>query len=123
MEGAGDLPSVTSIRVPSSVSVPFRDTLYNSRLDWRQSQRSDWFLRFSLDRNHTSNDLVQQGALPGTGFSTHSNYYNLLLTNHFTMASEWLAPMVLESSLFNHDKVRHSVLRFALAFPFSTPSL
>jgi len=120
---AGQIPGVTSIRVPTSVSVPFRDTLYNSRVDWQQSQRSDWFLRFSLDRNHTSNDLVQQGALPGTGFSTHSNYYNLLLSNHFTMGSEWLGAMVLESSIFKHDKVRNSDLGFALAFPFSTTSI
>ena len=120
---AGQIPGVTSIRVPTSVSVPFRDTLYNSRVDWQQSQRSDWFLRFSLDRNHTSNDLVQQGALPGTGFSTHSNYYNLLLSNHFTMGSEWLGAMVLESSIFKHNKVRNSDLGFALAFPFSTTSI
>ncbi len=117
---AGQIPGVSSINVPTSVSVPFRDTLYNSRIDWQQSQRSDWFLRFSLDRNHTDNDLVQQGALPGTGFSTHSNYYNVLLSNHFTMGSEWLGAMVLESSIFKHNKVRNSNLGFALAFPFST---
>jgi hypothetical protein len=120
---AGQIPGVTSISVPTSVSVPFRDTLYNSRVDWQQSQRSDWFLRFSLDRNHTDNDLVQQGALPGTGFSTHSNYYNLLLSNHFTMGSEWLGAMVLESSIFKHDKARNSNLGFALAFPFSTTAI
>lgn len=120
---AGQIPGVTSIPVPSSVGVPFRDTLYNSRLDWQQSQRSDWFLRFSLDRNLVHNDLVQQGALPGTGFATHSNYYNLLLSNHFTMGSEWLGAMVLESSIFKHNKIRNSNLGFALAFPFSTTAI
>jgi hypothetical protein len=120
---AGQIPGVSSLSVPSSVSVPFRDTLYNSRVDWQQSQGSDWFLRFSLDRNLTNNDLVQQGALPETGFSTHSNYYNLLLSNHFTMGSEWLGAMVLESSIFKHNKVRNSDLGFALAFPFSTTAI
>jgi len=120
---AGQIPNVSAIAVPSSISVPFRDTLYNSRVDWQQSQRSDWFLRFALDRERTSNDLVQQGALPGTGFSTRSNYYNLLLSNHFTMGSEWLGAMVLESSTFKHNKVRNSNLGFALAFPFSTTAI
>ena len=120
---AGQIPGVSSINVPSSVSVPFRDSLFNSRADWQQSQRSDWFLRFSLDRNLVHNDLVQQGALPGTGFATHSNYYNLLLSNHFTMGSEWLGALVLESSIFKHNKVRNSNLGFALAFPFSTTAI
>ena len=120
---AGQIPGVSSINVPSSVSVPFRDSLFNSRADWQQSQRSDWFLRFSLDRNLVHNDLVQQGALPGTGFATHSNYYNLLLSNHFTMGSEWLGALVLESSIFKHNKLRNSNLGFALAFPFSTTAI
>ena len=120
---AGQIPGVPSINVPSSVTVPFRDSLFNTRADWRQSQRSDWFLRFSLDRNLTNNDYLQQGTLPNTAFATHSNYYNLLLSNHFTMGSEWLAALVVESSIFKHNKFRNSNLGFALAFPFSTTTI
>ncbi len=120
---AGQIPGVTSIAVPNSVTVPFRDHLFDSRLDWQQSQKSSWFLRFALDRNHTANDLVQQGALPGTGFTTHSNYYNLLLNNHYNISSEWLGALVVEASIFKHNKVRNSNLGFALAFPFSTTAI
>ena len=75
MAAAGDLPNVSSIgAIPSSVSVPFRDTLFSARVDWMQSSRSQWFVRGSLDRNHTQNDLLQQGALPSTGAATTSNY-------------------------------------------------
>jgi hypothetical protein len=123
LAAVGLVPGGNSINVPSSVTVPFRDSLFNSRADWRQSQHSDWFLRFSLDRNLTNNDLVQQGSLPNTGFATHSNYYNVLLSNHFTMGSEWLGALVVESSLFNHHKLRNSNLGFALAFPFTTTAI
>jgi Carboxypeptidase regulatory-like domain/TonB dependent receptor len=123
LAASGLIPGGSSISIPSSVTVPFRDSLLNSRVDWRQSQRSDWFLRFSLDRNLTNNDLVQQGSAPNTGFATHSNYYNLLLSNHFVMGSEWLGSLVVESSLFNHHKLRNSNLGFALAFPFTTTTI
>jgi len=123
LAASGLIPGGNSISVPSSVTIPFRDSLLNSRVDWRQSQRSDWFLRFSLDRNLAENDLVQQGSLPSTGFATHSNYYNLLLSNHFTMGSEWLGALVVESSQFNHHKLRNSNLGFALAFPFTTTTI
>src|SRR5882724_6049473 len=49
----GLIPGVSSISVPTNVPVPFRDTLFTSRLDWAQSLLSQWFLRASLDRNHT----------------------------------------------------------------------
>ena len=120
---AGQIPGVTSIAVPNSVTVPFRDHLFDSRLDWQQSQQSSWFLRFALDRNHTANDLVHQGALPSTGFTTNSNYYNLLLNNHYNFSSEWLGALVVEASSFKHNKARNSNLGFALAFPFSTTAI
>ena len=80
LAAAGDLPNVSSIgAIPSSVPVPFRDTLFSTRVDGMQSSRSQWFVRGSLDRNHTQNDLLQQGALPSTGATTTSNYYNVLV--------------------------------------------
>lgn len=123
LASAGQIPSVASIPVPSSVSVPFRDSLFNSRLDWQQSQRSRWFLRFSLDRNLTMNDLVQQGTMQSTGFTTRSNYYTVLLNNSYSFSDRWIASTVLEASLFDHTKLRNSDFGFALAFPFSTTAL
>src|SRR5579864_4369155 len=41
MATAGDLPNVSSIgTIPSSVPVPFRDTLFSTRGDWMRSSRS-----------------------------------------------------------------------------------
>lgn len=123
LASSGQIPGVSSISVPTSVTVPFRDTLFNARGDWQQSERSHWFLRFALDRNLTMNDLVQQGALPSTGFTTHSNYYNALLSNQTSFTPQWQGSLVLEASLFDHNKVRNSNIGLALAFPFSTTVL
>ena len=93
----GQIPGVASIPVTSSVGGPFRDSLFNSRLDWQQSQRSRWFLRFSLDRNLTMNDLVQQGATQSTGFTTRSNYYSVLANNSYSFSDRWIASTVIEA--------------------------
>src|SRR5262249_47579743 len=95
----------------------------NARLDWKQSERSQWFLRLAVDRNATDNDLVQQGALPSTGFTSHSNYYNVALNEQFRFAQDWLGTFLFNASLFDHDKERNSNIGLALAFPFSTTTL
>ena len=115
----GLIPGVPSIAVPSNVSVPFRDTLFTTRLDWAQSTNSQWFLRGALDRNRTQNDLVQQAALPSTGSTTTSHYFNLLLSNSYSFTPATLGALTLEASNFHHTKARNSDLGLALAFPFS----
>jgi hypothetical protein len=116
---AGLIPGVRLISVPSSVPVPFRDTLFTTRLDWAQSLRSEWFFRGSIDRNNTRNDLVEQATLPSTGVTTHSNYYSFLLDQQFEYSPTWIGALTLQASGFHHVKQRNSNLGFALAFPFS----
>ena len=124
MAAAGDLPNVSSIgTIPSSVPVPFRDTLFSARLDWTESSRSQWFARASLDRNDTKNDLLQQGALPSTGATTTSNYYNVLVNNRFEFSPSWLGTLTLEASGFHHTKVRNSEIGQAFNFPFTVSFL
>jgi outer membrane receptor protein involved in Fe transport len=124
MAAAGDLPNVSSIgAIPSSVPVPFRDTLFSARADWMQSSRSQWFVRGSLDRNHTQNDLLQQGALPSTGATTTSNYYNVLVNNQLQFSPSWLATLTLEASGFHHTKLRNSEIGEAFNFPFTVSFL
>ncbi len=118
----GLIPGIGSIAVPISVGVPFRDTLFTARFDYAQSARSQWFLRGSLDRNHTENDLVQQGTLPSTGSFTRSNYYSVLLDNQFQFAPTWLGNLTLQANGFDHSKIRNSNIGQALAFPFSATS-
>src|SRR5712671_4598110 len=115
----GLIPGINSIAVPTNVPVPFRDSLFDVRLDWTQSANSQWFLRSSLDRNHTQNDLVQQAALPSTGSTTTSNYYNILLGQQYRFWPNWLGALTLEASNFHHTKARNSDLGLSLAFPFS----
>lgn len=124
MAAAGELSNVTSIgEIPSSVPVPFRDTLFSTRADWKQSSRSQWFVRGSLDRNRTENDLLQQGALPSTGATTSSNYYNVLVNNQFQFSTCWLGTLTLEASGFHHTKARNSTIGEAFNFPFTVSFL
>lgn len=118
----GLIPGVTSINVPSFVPVPFRDYLGTMRLDWAQSERSRWFLRGAIDTYTTHNALVQQGALPSTGVTSHNNYFSAVIGQQFTFTPEWLGSLVLNFSGLHLTQTRNSDLGFALAFPFTTTS-
>src|SRR5271169_2634010 len=118
----GLIPGVSSINVPSSVPVPFRDYLGTVRFDWAESERSRWFLRAALDTYTTHNALVQQGALPSTGATSHNNYFSLVIGQQLTFSPEWLGSLVLEFSGLHLTQTRNSDLGFALAFPFTTTS-
>ncbi|MCU1331474.1 MAG: Oar protein [Candidatus Angelobacter sp.] len=123
LASSGQVPGVTSIPVPTSVSTPFHDSIFSTRLDFNQSDRSHWFLRGAFDLNDTKNDLVHEGALPSTGFDTTSHYYSLLLSNQMEFTPEWIGNFVFQASDFHHVKVRNSNLGFGLAFPFSSTIL
>ncbi|MFI5103428.1 MAG: TonB-dependent receptor domain-containing protein [Terriglobales bacterium] len=123
LASSGQIPGVPSIAVPSSVDSPFHDTLFSARADYTQSERSHWFLRGSWDLNKTENDLVHEGALPSTGFTTTSHYFSLLLSNQMQFSSAWIGNFVFQASGFHHVKQRNSNLGFGLAFPFSTTTL
>src|SRR5260221_2074602 len=115
----GLIPGIPAMPVPTSTRVPFRVSLFTPRLDWAQSGKSHWFLRGSLDRNRTQNDLVQQAALPSTGSTTSSNYFNVLASNSYIFMPSTLGVLTVEASNFHHVKSRNSDLGIALAFPFS----
>ena len=123
LASSGQIPGVSSIAVPSSVSTPFHDTLFSTRIDYTQSDRSQWFVRGAFDSNKSKNDLVHEGALPSTGFTTSSRYFSLLLSNQFEFTPSWIGNFVFQASNFDHVKVRNSHLGFGLAFPFSTTTL
>jgi len=116
----GLVPGVSSIEVPPFAQVPFRDALFNTRVDWSQSQRSQWFLRGSTDRYNTTNDLLQQGTLPSTGAYGKSDYYSILLHNQLVFSPTWLTSLTIQASYFHHSERRNSDYGFALAFPFSS---
>ena len=120
----GLIPGVSSIAVPSTVKVPFRDYLGSTRFDWAQSPKSNWFLRTSEDNYTTHNALVAQATLPSTGLLTHNNYWNVALSNTYTFSSNWLGNFVFDCQLVaSHTDTRNSDLGFALAFPFSSTAL
>ena len=118
----GLIPGVSSIDVPSSVPVPFRDYLATLRFDWAQSERSRWFLRMAADSYTTHNALVQQGALPSTGATSHNNYFNTVIGQQLTFSTTWSGALVLEFGGLHLTQTRNSDLGFALAFPFTTTS-
>ena len=111
---------VNSIAVPNSVKVPFRDYMGSVRLDWAQSERSQWFIRGSLDNYTTNNDLVQQATLPSTGATSGSKYTNMVLNNQMTFSPTWLGSFTFDASFLHHTEARNQYLGFALAFPFSS---
>ena len=119
----GEIPGVASVDVPTFTPVPFRDRMFDARLDWKQSDRSSWFFRGAFDLNRTENNLVQQGSLPSTGAITVAHYYNLLGNQQTAFSPRWLGSLYFEASLFNNRQTRNSNLGFALAFPFSSTYL
>jgi hypothetical protein len=118
----GLIPGVPSIAVPPFVVTPFNDYLGDARLDWSQSDHSQWFLRGASDRYTTKNDLVQQGALPSTGATSRSVYYNFVLNNQFEMSPSWLGSFTLGAGILHRTEVRNQYYGFALDFPFTVTS-
>ena len=118
----GLIPGVSSLAVPGTVPVPFRDYLATFRLDWAQSERSRWFLRAATDSYTTHNALVQQGALPSTGATQHNNYFSFVLGQQTAFSPQWFGSLVLNASLLHLTQSRNDTLGFALAFPFTTTS-
>jgi len=116
----GLIPGVTSIAVPASVPIPFRDYFSMVRFDWAESRASHWFLRASSDTYTTHNNLVQQGTLPSTGLLTHNNYLSLVIGNQYVFTSNLLGSLTLNASGLHLTQSRNSDLGFALAFPFSS---
>ncbi len=114
--------TVTSIPVPTSVLIPFRDYLGLIRLDWAQSNSSRWFFRTAADSYTTHDALIQQATLPSTGATAHNNYLNLALSNQHTFGPAWVGTFVFGASLLHLTQARNSDLGFALAFPFSSTS-
>ena len=119
----GLIPGISSISVPANVPIPFRDYFGSLRLDWEQSQRSQWLLRSSIDNYTTHNDLVQQGTLPSTGLLSHSNYLSLVINHQYNFTPSLLGKLVLNAGGLHLTRERNSQLGFALAFPFSSTSL
>src|SRR6516164_2192085 len=115
----GQPVGVSSIPVPKSVKVPFRDYIGTLRLDWAQSQKSQWFLRTSLDNYTTNNDLVQQATLPSTGATSGSKYVNTVISNQYAFGPRWLGAFTFDASFLHHTEARNQYLGLALAFPFS----
>ena len=118
----GLIPNTSSIPVPPYVRVPFVSFLGLLRFDWAQSQRSQWFIRWSLDNNTTNNALVQQATLPSTGAITHGNYQNGVISNTFTFSPSWVGNFTFGASYLHGTAERNQYLGFALAFPFSSTS-
>jgi hypothetical protein len=119
----GLIPGVSSIAVPNSVPIPFRDYISSLRFDWSQSAKSQWFLRTSSDSYLTRNNLVQQATLPSTGLTTHNNYFNTVVSNTYAFSPTWLGTFVFDASELHLTQTRNSTLGFALQFPFSLTSL
>ena len=119
----GLIPGTTSIAVRPVVPIPFRDAIGSLRFDWKQTSKSQWFLRVSQDTYLTRNNLVQQATLPSTGLETHNNYANAVISNTYVFNSNWLGTLVLDASALHLTQDRNSDLGFALAFPFSSTSL
>jgi hypothetical protein len=118
----GLIPGVSSISVPNSAPIPFRDFFASERLDWAQSNKSQWYLRGSADSYTTHNDLVQQGTLPSTGLLTHNNYFSLVFANQYAFTPMLLGRILFNASGLHLTQTRNSDLGFALAFPFSSTS-
>ena len=105
--------------MPKNTPVPFNDFLGMARVDWKQSARSQWFLRASGDSYLTKNDLIQQGTLPSTGATSHSNYLNLAVGEQYTFSPTWVGSFLFGASGLHRTEARNDYVGFSLQFPFS----
>jgi hypothetical protein len=112
--------AVNRIDVPNNVPVPFRDYLANGRMDWHQSDKSNWFLRASTDSYLTRNAMVQQAALPSTGATSHNNYLNLVVGHQYVFDPYWIGSFVFNASGLHLTATRNSHFGFSLDFPFTS---
>jgi hypothetical protein len=120
----GLLPGVNAVNYGSSTPIPFHDLLADTRIDWSQSPSSQWYVRLASDSYLTNNDMVQQGALPNTGATSHSNYLNAVVNQEEIFSPTWLGNVVFGASYLHHTEERNGDLGYALAFPFSsTPNI
>ncbi|MDP9146861.1 MAG: TonB-dependent receptor, partial [Acidobacteriota bacterium] len=115
----GLIAGVSAITVPKNVQVPFEDFLGTTRLDWKQSARSQWFLRAAADSYLTKNDLLQQGTLPSTGATSHSNYFNVAIGEQYAWSPTWIGSFLFGASGLHRTETRNANLGFSLEFPFS----
>src|SRR5258708_1899268 len=53
LAGSGQISGVASLAVPTSVTMPFQETLFSTRVDFAPPARSRWFLRGATDPNRT----------------------------------------------------------------------
>ena len=116
----GLIPNVSSIPVPQNTPIPFRDGIGSLRFDWAQSQKSQWFLRGSIDNYTTNNNYVQQGTLLSTGTTSGSKYGNVVINNTYAFSGNWLGSLSFGASTLHHTEARNQYLGYALAFPFSS---
>ena len=116
----GLIPNVNSIAVPQNTPIPFRDGIGSLRFDWAQSQKSQWFLRGSIDNYTTNNNYVQQGTLPSTGTTSGSKYGNIVINDTYAFNPNWLGSLTIGVSTLHHTEARNQHLGYALAFPFSS---
>ena len=116
----GLIPGVNSIAVPANTPIPFRDAMGLLRFDWAQSQKSQWFLRASIDNYTTNNNYVQQATLPSAGTTSGSKYGNVVINNIYAFDPNWLGSFTMGASTLHHTEARNQYLGFALAFPFSS---
>lgn len=116
----GLIPGVNSIPVPQNTAIPFRDAIGSLRFDWAESQKSQWFLRGSIDNYTTENNYVQQATLPSAGTTSGSKYGNVVINNTYAFSPNWLGSFTMGASTLHHTEGRNQCLGFALAFPFSS---
>ena len=118
----GLIPGVSSIPVPRTSRFHFAMPSGLLRFDWAQSQKSQWFLRGSIDNYTTENNYVQQATLPSTGTTSGSKYGNVVINNTYAFSPNWLGSFTIGASTLHHTEARNRILGFALAFPFSSTS-
>jgi hypothetical protein len=115
----GLIPGVPSINVPPYNISPFDDYIGDARLDWSQSEHSQWFLRGASDRYTTTNDLVEQGALPSTGATSRSTYFNFVLDNQYEYSPNWVGSFTFDAGILHRIELPNQYYGFALDFPFT----
>ncbi len=98
----GAIPGVSSVAALSTVPTPFRDTQFQIRLDYKISDKQQFYARYGHQTNKLQNDQIPQNAdITGAAVTTNE-LRSVLLSDTYTINSSTVNVATFQFSKFDN---------------------